>query len=106
MPVRIQRNRTRGYRLPEGAIYVGRPTRWGNPYRIELGTPPIRAVALFRDYAEQRLREEPDWLEPLRGKDLVCWCHSDSDCHATVLLDLANRELPGAGSTTSFMGTA
>ena len=32
MPRRIQRRRTKGWRMPEGAIYVGRPTRWGNPW--------------------------------------------------------------------------
>lgn len=31
---RIQRKRTKGWRLPEGAIYVGRPTRWGNPFTV------------------------------------------------------------------------
>lgn len=30
-PRRIQRHRTKGWRMPEGAIYVGRPTKWGNP---------------------------------------------------------------------------
>ncbi len=30
-PARIQRSRAKGWRMPEGAIYVGRPTRWGNP---------------------------------------------------------------------------
>ena len=34
MPKRIQRRRTRGWRMPEGAIYVGRPTKWGNPYLV------------------------------------------------------------------------
>ena len=34
MPERIQRKRTKGYRMPEGAIYVGRPTKWGNPWAI------------------------------------------------------------------------
>lgn len=34
MPERIQRKRTAGWRMPEGAIYVGRPSRWGNPIRI------------------------------------------------------------------------
>lgn len=32
-PVRIQRKRTRGWRMPEGAVYVGRPTIFGNPFR-------------------------------------------------------------------------
>jgi hypothetical protein len=31
-PQRIQRRRETGWRMPEGAIYVGRPTRWGNPF--------------------------------------------------------------------------
>ena len=34
-PKRIQRRRTKGWRMPEGAIYVGRPTKWGNPYNAE-----------------------------------------------------------------------
>jgi hypothetical protein len=33
-PQRIQRKRTAGWRMPEGAVYVGRPTRWGNPFEV------------------------------------------------------------------------
>ena len=29
---RIQRSRRKGFRMPENAIYVGRPTMWGNPF--------------------------------------------------------------------------
>jgi hypothetical protein len=32
MPKRIQRKRIKGWRMPENAVYVGRPTRWGNPF--------------------------------------------------------------------------
>ena len=32
-PKRIQRKRTKGWRMPPGAVYVGRPTKWGNPWR-------------------------------------------------------------------------
>lgn len=32
MPKRIQRKRQKGWRMPEGAIYVGRGTMWGNPF--------------------------------------------------------------------------
>lgn len=32
-PKRIQRKRTKGWRMPEGAVYVGRPTIYGNPFR-------------------------------------------------------------------------
>lgn len=30
---RIQRRRTKGYRMPKSAMYVGRPTKWGNPFK-------------------------------------------------------------------------
>lgn len=31
---RIQRKRTKGFKMPENAIYVGRPTKWGNPIKL------------------------------------------------------------------------
>lgn len=34
-PVRIQRKRTKGWKMPENTVYVGRPTKWGNPWTIE-----------------------------------------------------------------------
>lgn len=34
MPGRIQRRRSKDWRAPVGAIYVGRPTRWGNPFVV------------------------------------------------------------------------
>lgn len=36
-PQRIQRKRTAGWRMPEGAVYVGRPSRWGNPFCVYHG---------------------------------------------------------------------
>jgi hypothetical protein len=33
-PARIQRRRTPGWRKPEGAVYVGRGSRWGNPFIV------------------------------------------------------------------------
>ena len=52
MPQRLQRKRTKGWRMPEGAVYVGRPTKWGNPYggwylRFHFGVE--MAIALY-DY--------------------------------------------------------
>lgn len=41
-PARIQRKRTKGWRMPEGAVYVGRGSKWGNPFG-PLRTP--RALA-------------------------------------------------------------
>jgi len=88
-PIRIQRKRTRGWRMPEGAIYVGRPTRYGNPFtEEEYGN---LAVLIFEQNLKIVLAVSPDFLKPLRGKDLACWCPSGSACHADVLLKYANR---------------
>lgn len=91
-PKRIQRKRTKGWRMPDDAVYVGRPTVWGNPFRdaewyrawltgkrFHAGIPMPFAA----------LPPKPD-LEPLRGHDIVCWCPLDQPCHADVLLELAN----------------
>jgi len=32
--IRVQRKRIKGYRQPPGTIYVGRPTKWGNPIML------------------------------------------------------------------------
>lgn len=49
MPTRIQRHRTRGWRMPPGAVYVGRSTKWGNPWRI---VPVHDAHFAFSDAAD------------------------------------------------------
>ncbi|WP_435109799.1 DUF4326 domain-containing protein [Nocardiopsis synnemataformans] len=45
-PRRIQRRRTRGWRMPESAIYVGRPSRWGNPWPFRTRGALARVPAL------------------------------------------------------------
>src|SRR5262245_3565666 len=80
-------------KLPPGTKVVMRASRWGNPYRmIEHGGPYTRAEALqrFETYARARLREEPHWLDPLRGFDLACVCPTGEACHGDLLLILAN----------------
>lgn len=98
-PVRIQRKRTKGWRMPENAVYVGRPTRWGNPWAVgqfvgttadgPVYTTPETCAELFRSYVLDP--DEPLDVEELRGKDLACWCPLDQPCHADVLLKLANK---------------
>ena len=99
MPKRIQRKRAKGWKMPANAIYVGRPTHWGNPFRVNDlcrvsgHDDPITincklAVALY----ERNMRPEERLLAvlELRGKDLACWCPLDQPCHADVLLEMAN----------------
>ena len=102
-PKRIQLKRTKGWRKPEGAVVVSRPSRWGNPFKI--GTEFYRfdgglqkvgdrqtAVDLFREFRVQRILNGFALLNlsEIRGHDLACWCPLDQPCHADVLLEIAN----------------
>lgn len=71
--------------MPPNAVYVGRPSRWGNPYQVGASDP---VVSLFGAYATARALFDPSWLTPLRGHDLVCWCPLDQPCHADVLMEM------------------
>jgi hypothetical protein len=90
MPRRIQLKRTKGWRLPANTVKVDRSTPYGNPYRIGPELDRRKAIASFKAYLEKKLRSQPDFLEPLRGRNLACWCRPDELCHADVLLDFAN----------------
>ena len=76
--------------VPKGAVYVGRPSQWGNPFTSGNKSQNIED---FREYAEKRICKQPQWLEPLRGKSLVCWC-APKACHGEVLIELSNRPNP------------
>lgn len=99
--------------IPPDAIYVGRPTKWGNPFVIGKHGDRDKVVKLFRITAEHvfkplfeqdstlsiafRDEELNNWkltfdredILELKGKDLVCWC-APKPCHADILLELAN----------------
>lgn len=80
----------RADKIPSGALYVGRPSKWGNPFCIGQDGTREEVIAKFRIYALGRLKREPHWLDELRGVEaVVCWC-SPLPCHADVLLELAN----------------
>ena len=112
LPQRIQRKRTKGWRMPEGAIYVGRGSKWGNPFKVGAPVPKVwlhmefdrtdtikylgdipvtdhsEAVRLYKKYAAPTA---DDCVTHLSGEDLACWCPLDKPCHADVLLCMANN---------------
>ncbi|NVC23383.1 DUF4326 domain-containing protein [Kocuria salina] len=114
-PKRIQRRRTKGWRMPENTVYVGRGSKWGNPHKVvrdggfmwvEPGGSRVvcstdregnlrerrqEAADLYRPIA---LRADDVQLAELRGKNLACWCPLDQPCHADVLLEIANGGRP------------
>ncbi|XTZ18962.1 DUF4326 domain-containing protein [Micromonospora echinospora] len=77
--------------MPTGAVYVGRPTRWGNPFRGDTPASKADAVRMFRVWAATH----PDYTDAVRtelaGKTLACWCPLDQPCHADELLRIANE---------------
>lgn len=78
--------------IPEGAIYVGRGSPWGNPFIIGVDGNRDTVIARFRDEILPTLD-----TSMLRGKNLVCWC-APKRCHADYLLEKANaREEQNAG---------
>jgi hypothetical protein len=72
--------------MPEGAVYVGRPTKWGNPYRVGVDGDLEEVLEKFEAWLDRRLAEDPHFLDGLKGRDLVCWCPLDRPCHADVIL--------------------
>lgn len=98
MPERIQLRRTKGWRKPEGAVVVARPSKWGNPWRIVMdrGMYRVRHISddrsvgsfvyplyarqtatrqFYSDLVNERLPYTTEDVErELIGRDLCCWC--------------------------------
>lgn len=72
-------------------VYIGRPTKWGNPYTI--GKDGTREEVIIK-YAEY-LERHPELLDAakkeLKGKILGCWC-APNPCHGDILLEVCNED--------------
>lgn len=78
-------------------IYIGRPSKFGNPYSHKPGAAPWPvetredAVRLYEEW----IRSQPELMEAakkeLKGKVLGCWC-KPLVCHGDILLKIANEE--------------
>jgi len=95
--------------MPEGAVYVGRGSRWGNPFIVGTHGTTAECVELFRKLCYGLLCISVDlecvkaqhkfWkatskreiVDKLGGKDLACWCSLSKPCHADVLIEVANN---------------
>ncbi|MFC7608185.1 DUF4326 domain-containing protein [Teichococcus aestuarii] len=123
LPHRVQLRRTKGWRMPPNTVRVCRPSVFGNPWRVsdilaadrDEGRPTSQqhaqaaAVESYRawlagdDFSDRYPAFTGDRevvlraLPSLRGRNLACWCHPASPCHAEVLLELANAD-PNASS--------
>lgn len=74
--------------LSQDAAYIGRGSKWGNPFRIGVDGDRDTVIAKYESW----LRDQHHLLralDELRGRDLVCFCAPDT-CHGDLLLWLAN----------------
>ncbi len=115
MPERIQRRRTKGWRMPPNTISVTRPSRHGNPYfpgcgigfgNFDADMKPVHwpletkadAVAHFREYLRLMKLHEPTRYAVLVGevvgKNVACFCKLSDSCHGDVWLEHAAALAP------------
>ena len=69
-------------------VYIGRPSRWGNPYKVGVHGTREQVIEIYREYLKS-LPYLMEHLPELKGKILGCWC-SPKPCHGEVLARLAN----------------
>jgi len=102
-PKRIQRKRTKGWKMPPNTVYVGRPGIWGNPFDMSRGEIRMSVLTWYRMWLTGRKNKQGSEklrievltrlrIGELRGKNLACWCKLSEPCHADVLLEIANEE--------------
>jgi hypothetical protein len=120
MPKRIRLSRAKGWRLPENAVNVSRPGKWGNPFVVGKDGDTRECVRLYvlllggytcisgkASVEAQRAVADTvrNCLSELRGKDLACWCPLGTKfCHAEVLLRMANAKNPRKIKVSDWMG--
>lgn len=101
-PKRIQRRRSKGWRMPPNTVAVDRSTKWGNPFIVGKHGTRAECVRLFtlmlggyicltcgdpdeqEAYRKMVIRDRGE----LKGKNLACWCPPGAPCHADVLLGI------------------
>ena len=95
--------------MPENAIYVGRPSKFGNPFIVGRDGNRETCYQLYGKIAQgylcltsqcstdEQKKASKAMLAAkteLKGKDLACWCPLTVPCHADVLLAIANDDAP------------
>ena len=70
-------------------IYIGRPSKWGNPFEIGIDGCRADVIAKYRKYLLEN-KELMDSLPELKWKTLGCWCKPEN-CHGDVLVEFVSK---------------
>lgn len=77
--------------IPHDAVYIGRPSMWGNPFPLTKNTNRQEVIEKYTNW----IVLQPHLIEAaklhLRGKDLVCFC-APLLCHGDVLQMIAEQD--------------
>jgi Domain of unknown function (DUF4326) len=117
MPIRIQRKRAKGWRLPANTVCITRGTRFGNPFAVgtmqqhpleHLGKVLVEdnrhATILFQNWlltSKEGHRMAALIRRELRGKNVACFCHPEDYCHGDEVLKVANERADDGGRRSS-----
>jgi len=86
-----ERARVVNLRVTNCDVYIGRPSPWGNPYRIGRDGTRAEVLAKFRDYLQADVWLQRRIRHELSGQRLGCYC-APLPCHGDLLAALANGE--------------
>ena len=77
--------------IPQGAVYIGRGSKWGNPFVIGKDGTRDEVCEKHAEYLRNQVRSgeiSKEELAELHGKDLVCFC-APARCHGDILVKAA-----------------
>jgi hypothetical protein len=74
---------------PGTFVYIGRPTKWGNPFSVEVHGRD-ECIKKYERYIRNKPKLLRD-LKELKGKNLGCWC-KPKRCHGEILLKLLKEK--------------
>jgi len=77
-------------RISSRGVYIGRPSKWGNPFVIGPDGTREDVVKKFEEYLMLNPKLMEAAKQELKGKDLVCFC-APLSCHGDVLSRIANE---------------
>lgn len=85
--VRLSTTKVVHCKRDEFDVYIGRGSKWGNPYIIGRDGTREEVIDKYRKYMVMRRKNLLNDLEELEGKRLGCWC-APRACHGDVLVTL------------------
>jgi hypothetical protein len=72
-------------------VYIGRPSEWGNPFKIGRDGSRQEVIQKYREWILANPQLTKQIHLKLRGKTLGCWCKPNA-CHGDVLAELADKD--------------